>query len=682
MLPQARQLWKQALWWTRIKLIYTRITLTRYTTLYFFFALLNCVVLVILQGVAYADNSAAVRIIGGLLSQVNVTKGLPVLSHGVLQMCDSLPGQPGTTCTIVQLSKAVGSKSSLASRSATRQELWNRIVVVGLDDDDEEIEDAGAGQNNGTRPGNGGLRGAVPGSGASANGGPASSGQSMGGQVNGSSANNSSASTVLEIDAADVDNTPTGAIQDTSCAQSMMWFQDVLGDERREDVVTLLFNFWLFSLALVTILNESLPHLGASLTGHILGTAWAAFRVSSSEQLRRNYENLIVNGACRTNFIRELWELRRAHTIPILVVNAVALGTMAYLSLMLFKVYSSQSFGRVGASDQVNRIYKIVLVFSAFLQLTAFFSVASTAMWLDHICSGLIHDFVHHSKLYLAAFVASLLLLLPWLVLGWVSVRKEGRRRFLIFSVISVFLVGVSTMMFASALYRFIFMSWPFFTTITLTAYVLNVATALLGVWCRLNFGKGLAHFLQVSDALDGVDFTPVYFSKDAEKGNTFDVKLNRSPYSLDEKYSSDLTMAYIQQPELSYNSASKAPRGQSVYSQKSGTPVKLSSTPSLFQERDRAATRAVSTRRTKTFGGTHLNLGRDGYTQPQIPPGSAAPSIRTRASHRSRDLTSSPRSSVGSTSPELSPAQTRAATPPAVPSRPGLPANPRIRPA
>ncbi|GLB44647.1 hypothetical protein LshimejAT787_1702740 [Lyophyllum shimeji] len=653
MISQARQLWKEALWWTRIKLIYERITLTRYTNLYFFFALFNCVALVILQGVAFADNSAAVRGIGDLLSEVNVTKGLPILSHGVLRLCDNLPGQPGTTCAIVQTSNAVGSDSSLTAR-AGGEELWNRIVKKSPDEEDgDEDEDDAAGQKN--SKGNGDL------------------------------VNIARPATTSEADTVNVENIASVAIQDVSCAQTMLWLEDVLKNEKREDVVTLLYNFWLFSLALVTILNESLPHLGASLAGHVLATGWAAFRVSSSEKMRRNYENLVVNGACHINFMGEWWEHRRGHTISILVVSSVALFMMAYLSFMLFKVYAFQSFGRVGASDRVNRIYKIVLVFSAFLQLTAFFALASPAMWLDRICSGLIHDVVHHNMLYVAAFIVSLLLLLPWLVLGWVCVRKEGRKRFLIFSAISVVLVGLSSMMFASALYRFIFNSWPFFTTITVTAYVLTVATALLGVWCRLNFGKGLKHFLQVSDALDGVDFTPVYFSKDAEKGNTFNVTLNDSPRYLDEKYSTDSMTSPVQQPELTYNTVPRAPRGQSVYSTASGMPVKLSSTPSLFQERDRAASRAASARRTKAFGGNHLNLGRDGYTQPQMPPRSATPSIRTKASRRSRNLTApSPRSSLGSTSapPDPSPTQTRAGTPPAMPTRPGLPANPRIRPA
>jgi len=231
--------------------------------------------------------------------------------------------------------------------------------------------------------------------------------------------------------------------------------------------------------------------------------------------------------------------------------------------------------------------------------------------------------------------------------------------------------------MFFSDLYRFIFNSWPFFATVSITSFVLTIATTLLGLCCRLNFGKGLAHYLQVTDALDGVDFTPVNFSKDDERAVGYDDALGSDGY-LDEKYPVAIAAGYVQQPELSYQYGKKTRRGQSVYSEKNGVSVKLSSTPSLFQERERAAQRARSTRRDKVFGGDNLNLTRDGYTQPQMPPKSAT--VAT-SRPRSRDLTSSPRSSVSS-SASSSPSPSRSASPPITVARPGLPANPKMRPS
>lgn len=43
--------------------------------------------------------------------------------------------------------------------------------------------------------------------------------------------------------------------------------------------------------------------------------------------------------------------------------------------------------------------------------------------------------------------------------------------------------------------YRFIFLSWSFFATITVTSYICVVTSAILGIICRFNFGQGLAHY-------------------------------------------------------------------------------------------------------------------------------------------------------------------------------------------
>lgn len=92
--------------------------------------------------------------------------------------------------------------------------------------------------------------------------------------------------------------------------------------------------------------------------------------------------------------------------------------------------------------------------------------------------------------------------------------RKESRAQFAICITIAVILLGISTALFASPsmlislflymwqlverrdlVYRYIFLTWPFFTTVTCTAYIFLVATTVFSIVCRLNFGKGLAHY-------------------------------------------------------------------------------------------------------------------------------------------------------------------------------------------
>jgi hypothetical protein len=63
-------------------------------------------------------------------------------------------------------------------------------------------------------------------------------------------------------------------------------------------------------------MNESLPHLGAALFGHILGTAWAGYRTSSTKSFERDYQRFIANGPCRTDLmVPSWWDMRMQHTV-------------------------------------------------------------------------------------------------------------------------------------------------------------------------------------------------------------------------------------------------------------------------------------------------------------------------------------------------------------------------------
>lgn len=49
--------------------------------------------------------------------------------------------------------------------------------------------------------------------------------------------------------------------------------------------------------------------------------------------------------------------------------------------------------------------------------------------------------------------------------------------------------------MFASPIYRYVFGTWTFFASVSLASYLFLLATAVMTVICRMNFGKGLEHF-------------------------------------------------------------------------------------------------------------------------------------------------------------------------------------------
>ncbi|KIY67672.1 hypothetical protein CYLTODRAFT_323053, partial [Cylindrobasidium torrendii FP15055 ss-10] len=464
MLRQTSRKWlKQALLWSRVKLLYARITLNKFTTIYFIAAVINCIVLSAFQGVAYSDNSMAGDLVESIVVNSNLTTGFTIERDDALFYCANVPKTintcvpiiPGNSTFYDQNQKAItriGSNHLQAhahkSKGKRENDGWVTLDSTPVFDD---------------------------------------SGETVG--------------VMLQ----------SGAVLPMPCLQSFNWLSDLLRDARREDVVTLAFQIWMLSLSLVTILNESLPHLVASLASHVLGTAWAAFRVANSKQQEKRYRNLVVRGLCdNVDIMGNWWEIRTSHTIPVIVFHLVALAVLLYLSTTLYKVYSQQSYGRVGASPVINNIYKFVLMLSVCLQLVGFFSIASTGMWVDKILALRSRDVVTHLPMYLASFITVLVCEIPWVVLGWLSVRRENKILFFIFMVLSTFILGISSFLFSSDLFRATFNSWPFFATVTITSYVLLVANFVLAIVCRMHFGKGLAQYLKVTETLEGIDFTPV----------------------------------------------------------------------------------------------------------------------------------------------------------------------------
>jgi len=109
---------------------------------------------------------------------------------------------------------------------------------------------------------------------------------------------------------------------------------------------------------------------------------------------------------------------------------------------------------------------------------------------------------------------------------GWNAIRHENRMLTLLFFSVGTFLVIVWAAMFGSPIYRWTFQNSPFFATMTITAFLILVATLALGFVCRLNFGKGLLEFLRMQETFDHFEFETVHpdakrisVGSDIEKG-------------------------------------------------------------------------------------------------------------------------------------------------------------------
>jgi len=75
---------------------------------------------------------------------------------------------------------------------------------------------------------------------------------------------------------------------------------------------------------------------------------------------------------------------------------------------------------------------------------------------------------------------------------GWYGVRRELKIPTIVFLALSVgYLTGWAAM-FISISFRWTYMTWTFFGVMTSTSVFLALVAFILGIACRINFGKGL----------------------------------------------------------------------------------------------------------------------------------------------------------------------------------------------
>jgi hypothetical protein len=290
---------------------------------------------------------------------------------------------------------------------------------------------------------------------------------------------------------------------DRSCLWALNYPVDILLNTKREDITFIAFQFWVLGMSIVAILNESIPHILASLLTHMLATAWAGFQISHTRTFRTNFSRLTTNGACKPiNLLPNYWKDRGNAEIPSLVLNVVALVISALLTWRLVKLYGWQTFKRVGASLVINRLYKLLLTLSIVIQLSFFFMVVTIGLWLDQLWNGRIAHLAVLAYVYKPVFLVVFVLLFPWLVTGWFASRRELRIPMLIFLILSFgYLLGWGVM-FASATFRWTFVQWRFFGLMASGSALLTLMACIMGLICRMNFGRGLLRYLTAQEPI------------------------------------------------------------------------------------------------------------------------------------------------------------------------------------
>lgn len=287
---------------------------------------------------------------------------------------------------------------------------------------------------------------------------------------------------------------------DSTCQASLVWPISVLRDSQREDIVFIAFQCWVLGVSIVAILNESIPHICASMITHFMATCWAAFRIYDTAIFKSNFNQVIEYGACDgVDILSEYWDTRYHAELAGLIINVVAMLIAGYLTWKMFELFGWQTFKRVGASLVINRIYRLVLVLSTVIQLSFFFMVTTVSLWIDRLVNSPIGDLADFRKLYLATSAITLLLLVPWLATGWLGVRRELRLPMFFFLFLSLLYLGGYGVMFFSTTFLWTFITWSFFAIMACASVFFATSSFILGVICRYNFGKGLHRHLNDS---------------------------------------------------------------------------------------------------------------------------------------------------------------------------------------
>jgi hypothetical protein len=108
---------------------------------------------------------------------------------------------------------------------------------------------------------------------------------------------------------------------------------------QREDIIFLAFQCWVLGVSVVALLNESIPHICASMVTHLMATSWAAFRIYDTTVFRSDFNKVIVSGTCDgVQLLPDYWDTRFRLELAALIINVVAMLISGYLTWKIFEV--------------------------------------------------------------------------------------------------------------------------------------------------------------------------------------------------------------------------------------------------------------------------------------------------------------------------------------------------------
>lgn len=294
---------------------------------------------------------------------------------------------------------------------------------------------------------------------------------------------------------------------------------------------------------------------------------------------KANFHELFAkpNTPCALDLFDEYWSKRRGYEISDLVLSSTGLVFFSFLSWTLLKLYRAQSFKCVGAPDHIMRLHKFLMALLACLQLEIFVLVAGMGLWINILTDTAMSRISTHTPVFKALYIFHVTILLPWIAIGWYAIRHELKRTMIVFLAIGFDITGAWAILFYSTTFRWYvavifsvrliltlihrsFMQWPYLGCFTVASFILLIASIVLGVVCRVNFGKGLKQYLHAEETLESLNFAPDAFahrsssvSKHKSTTSKYSTHTSQSYYDAKGDYESDFVDAINSPPPPVY---------------------------------------------------------------------------------------------------------------------------------
>lgn len=438
-----------------IKTPYRRITLTRYTLLFFISSIILCLAQGVIQSFLFGTDLSAEQMVASILQQAQVPMSKLAYhtrnnGQDTVQLCSNIPGTVPDTCVTVFGSTVPSSTN------------WQAPAGYRRDNDSE------------TRPPH---------------------------------------TAVMPV----LDDSGT-VILTEQCTRTMLYPDVVLKNSKREEIVLLASHFWLFGISSYALLFDSSPHILAVICMRVLETGWSAYTIWRTMDIHLRFQHLISDddSPCHADLLPTYLPTRLALQIMDLVLNISALICITLLGWKLVKAFNAQTFKRIGPPEHILRMHRSYYAISVCLYVSLFLTVTVLSLWADQLMNTAISVISQHTALYKSLYFFTIATILPWTYLGLQAVHRENRWFMAIFLLLCLVYVTCWSLMFRAIEYQWTWLQWPFFGCMTVASLITLIAAGAFGISCWMNFGKGLASYLEAEAQLAKSNFEPSVFSTES----------------------------------------------------------------------------------------------------------------------------------------------------------------------